>query len=141
MSIRTCMENLKLAYDGYLADKANYKKLFNALTDVSINSFTQLNFIERERKREMKQEKKLGLEKDERPKAKIIGEDSNIFNIMGIASNSLKNAGFKDEANEMFKRVTESGSYDEALGIIMEYVEATDSDYNLEEKSLEMKNY
>ena len=59
----------------------------------------------------------------EKPKMELIGHDGNIFSIMGRASRLLKQAGMREEANEMFNRVTNSGSYDEALHIISEYVE------------------
>lgn len=59
----------------------------------------------------------------EKPKMDLIGEDGNIFAVMGRASGLLKEAGQKAEAEEMISRVTSSGSYDEALGIISEYVE------------------
>ena len=59
----------------------------------------------------------------EKPKMDLIGEDGNIFAIMGRASGLLKEAGQKAESEEMIGRVTSSGSYDEALGIISEYVE------------------
>lgn len=42
---------------------------------------------------------------------------------MGIASNTLKHSGMADEAKEMCNRITSSGSYDEALCILGEYVE------------------
>jgi hypothetical protein len=58
-----------------------------------------------------------------KPRCKLIGEDGNIFNLMGIASRTLKEAGMKDEANEMVDRITKSKSYIEALAIISEYVE------------------
>ncbi len=58
-----------------------------------------------------------------KPKCKLIGEDGNIFNLMGIASRTLKKAGLSGEAEEMIKRIQSSGSYYEALGIIMEYLE------------------
>lgn len=58
-----------------------------------------------------------------KPRCKLIGEDGNIFNLMGIASKTLKKVGMKDEADEMVDRITKSQSYDEALAIIMEYVE------------------
>ncbi len=59
----------------------------------------------------------------ERPMCPIIGANGNIFNILGIASVTLKRNGMADEAKEMYSRVTSSGSYEEALSIIMEYVE------------------
>ena len=59
----------------------------------------------------------------QRPKMKLLGEDSNIFAIMGRASLLLKNAGQSDKAKEMCDRVTASQSYSEALNIVSEYVE------------------
>lgn len=58
MNIKDSMENLKSAYDAYCMDKNNYKKLFEALSEVSVTTFTQLNFIEREKRLTMKHEKK-----------------------------------------------------------------------------------
>ena len=58
-----------------------------------------------------------------KPKCPLIGADGNIFNLMGIASNTLKHSGMADEAKEMCNRITSSGSYDEALCILGEYVE------------------
>ena len=53
----------------------------------------------------------------------IIGADGNIFNLLGIASRTLKNNGMADEAKEMYDRVTSSESYNDALCIITEYVD------------------
>lgn len=61
-----------------------------------------------------------------KPDCALIGQDSNIFNLMGIASHNLKQNGMPDEAKEMCSRVTSSGSYCEALNIIGEYVNITD---------------
>lgn len=61
-----------------------------------------------------------------KPKSPIIGADGNIFNLIGIASKSLKKEGYYEEANEMSKRVMRSNSYEEALGIIMEYIDPVD---------------
>lgn len=58
-----------------------------------------------------------------KPKCKLIGEDGNIFNIMGIASRALRFAGLADKVSEMQNRVTSSDSYSKALSIICEYVE------------------
>lgn len=69
--------------------------------------------------------KKVNLEKPkiEKPKCKLIGQDGNIFNLIGIASRSLRHAGLADKAKEMSDKVMKSQSYSEALSIIMEYVE------------------
>ena len=58
-----------------------------------------------------------------RPKMQLIGQDGNIFAIMGRASRLLKNAGQSDKAKEMCDRVTASQSYSEALNIVSEYVD------------------
>lgn len=59
-----------------------------------------------------------------KPKCKLIGENGNIFNLMGIAARTLRRAGLREEAGEMVDRITKSAkSYDEALTIIAEYVE------------------
>ena len=66
---------------------------------------------------------------DNKPKKKpdcpLIGQDGNIFNLMGIASKTLRRNGMADEAKEMVSRITASGSYYEALNIIEEYVNIT----------------
>lgn len=53
----------------------------------------------------------------------LIGEDGNIFNLVGLASRALKKASQYDEAKEMQSKVFSSSSYNEALSIIAEYVE------------------
>ena len=59
-----------------------------------------------------------------KPKCKLIGEDGNVFNLMGIVSKTLKEAGEPEKVNEMIQRITkEAKSYDEALAMLMEYVD------------------
>jgi len=57
-----------------------------------------------------------------KPDCKLIGEDGNIFNLMARAIKTLRENGLSEEAKEMRERITSSGSYDEALCIIGEYV-------------------
>ncbi len=65
----------------------------------------------------------------EKPKCPLIGQNGNIFfNLMGIASKTLKRNGMSNDAKEMCDRITSSASYDEALSIIDEYVEITSAD-------------
>lgn len=59
-----------------------------------------------------------------KPACKLVGEDGNIFNLVGLASRALKRAGQAEQAAEMSKKVFASGSYDEALQTIMQYVDA-----------------
>lgn len=63
-----------------------------------------------------------------KPDCPLIGEDGNIFNLMGIASRTLRQNGLADRAKEMCARIRESGDYYEALGIIGEYVNITSVD-------------
>ena len=58
-----------------------------------------------------------------RPKMKLVGQDGNIFAILGRASRLLKENGQPDQAKEMCDRVYQSGNYYKALNIISEYVE------------------
>lgn len=58
----------------------------------------------------------------DKPDCPLIGTDGNIFNLVGIASKTLKKHGQSSQASAMQKRVLSSGSYDEALCIIGEYV-------------------
>ena len=63
------------------------------------------------------------LNRPKKPMMQLIGQDGNIFAIMGRASRLLKNAGQSDKVKEMCDRVTASQSYSEALNIVSEYVE------------------
>ena len=45
------------------------------------------------------------LNKSEKPKCKLLGEDGNIYNLMGIASRTLKKNGLEEEAKEMFRNI------------------------------------
>ena len=63
-----------------------------------------------------------------KPECPLIGADGNIFNVIGIAARTLRDAGMRNAAQEMQSRVTSSGSYDEALAIICEYVEPVSQD-------------
>lgn len=58
-----------------------------------------------------------------RPKMQLIGQDGNIFAIMGRASRLLTDYGQADKAKEMRDRVMSCDSYQKALNIISEYVE------------------
>ncbi len=74
--------------------------------------------------------------KQPKPNCPLIGENGNIFNLVGLASRTLKRNGMSTEASEMTKKVFGSSSYEEALGIIGEYVNITsvddpDEDFNL----------
>ena len=65
---------------------------------------------------------------NKKPNCALIGQDGNIFNLMGIASRTLKQHGMVVEAKEMSNKIYACGSYSEALSIIGEYVNITSED-------------
>ena len=58
-----------------------------------------------------------------RPPCPLMGQDGNIFNLIGIAARTLREHGMGAEAKEMSGRVMGCHSYYEALAVISEYVE------------------
>lgn len=61
----------------------------------------------------------------QKPSCPLIGQNGNIFHLMGLASRTLRQCGMADEAKEMQNRIMggDCHSYEEALRIISEYVE------------------
>ena len=76
-----------------------------------------------------------------KPKMQLIGEDGNIFAILGRASRLLNRAGMKAQSDEMFQRVTACGNYYEALNIISEYVDTELSSHTQPKKSPQKKGH
>ena len=75
------------------------------------------------------------VQQQKKPDCPLIGQDGNVFNLIGIASQTLRRAGMPEQAKEMSSRIqTETHSYDEALCIIMEYVNVTSVDDDPEEE-------
>lgn len=60
-----------------------------------------------------------------KPDCELIGQNGNIFYLMGIASRTLRKHGMAEEATEMCTRIRASDSYNSALCIIDEYVNIT----------------
>ena len=50
-----------------------------------------------------------------KPDCPLIGRDGNIYNLLGIAGQTLREHGMEDQAMEMFQRVTQCQSYDSAM--------------------------
>lgn len=68
-------------------------------------------------------------EEQTKPDCPLIGQDGNIFNLMGIAARTLRENGMTEQSKEMTKRITDGAqSYSEALHIIGEYVNITSVD-------------
>ena len=79
-------------------------------------------------------------QKREKPDCPLIGEDGNIFNLIGIARKTLKKNGMIKEAEEMTSRITtEAESYDEALVIIGEYVNITSDEDMSEDEGMHLE--
>lgn len=73
---------------------------------------------------------------EERPKMSLIGQDGNIFAILGRARRLLVENNQREEAAEMFQRVTNSEDYHQALRIISEYVETELSEFELQQEQI-----
>ncbi len=58
-----------------------------------------------------------------KPAVKLLGEDGNVFNIIGQTSRALKQAGLKEEAKEFTAKAFAAHSYDEVLQLVMTYCE------------------
>lgn len=98
-----------------LLDAAEDSMLVTAYLDIQ-------DKLERIKREEMKMEQK------RKPKCPMIGSDGNVFNLIGLAQKSLLAVNEEDSARELQERVYQSGSYDEALNIMQEYVEVTSTD-------------
>lgn len=53
---------------------------------------------------------------------KLVGENGNVFNLMGIVTREMKKNGYKNEAKEFINEVTKCNSYDEALIVMLKWV-------------------
>ena len=62
---------------------------------------------------------------NEKPNCPLIGQDGNIFNLMAIASRTLREHDMVEQATEMCERIRNCGNYYSALGVIGEYVNIT----------------
>lgn len=71
-----------------------------------------------------------------KPPCHLVGQNGNIFNLIGLASRTLRQNGMTAEAKELQNRIMggDCHSYEEALGIISEYVE-TELSVDIAEKN------
>ena len=76
-----------------------------------------------------------------KPDCPLIGADDNIFNLMGIASRTLKANDMEAQAKEMCAKIRASGSYDEALCILGEYVNVCSAEDMHQQNDIEMATY
>lgn len=72
-------------------------------------------------------------EEKQKPDCELVGQDGNIFNLMGIASRTLHRNSMVAEAAEMCTRIRASDNYHKVLGVISEYVNIIDSNEGMNE--------
>jgi len=58
-----------------------------------------------------------------KPKCKLLGENGNVFNIIGRVKKALKEAGMVIEAKQFTEKAFACDSYDKVLQLTMKYVE------------------
>jgi len=58
-----------------------------------------------------------------KPRVKLVGEDGNVFNVIGRCSRALLNEVGPERATEFREKAFAAGSYDEVLRLAMEYCE------------------
>ena len=58
-----------------------------------------------------------------KPIVKLIGTDGNVFALLGACTKALKRADQPAQARELAAKVLAAKSYDEALQLMMQYVD------------------
>lgn len=94
--------------------------LFLSMTDYAFNEAITLPLLSTSELRELSN---MQSNPPSKPRVKLIGENGNIFNLLGIATKALRRNNMGDKAKELTERATKAASYDEALAIITDYVE------------------
>jgi len=61
----------------------------------------------------------------DKPKCQLTGINGNVFALLGVCNQALRKAGQGDKCQELNKKVFGSHSYDQAFGIMQEYVEVS----------------
>lgn len=79
--------------------------------------------------------------KHRKPDCLLMKADGNIRNLMGIASQTLREHGMEEEATEMCYRIRHCQNYDSALHIIGDYVNFTSPqpENEMDEMNMEMR--
>ena len=58
-----------------------------------------------------------------KPTVILIGQDGNVFNVIGLTARALKKAKLPEEAQEFTVKAFAAKSYDEGLCLVMDYCE------------------
>jgi hypothetical protein len=59
----------------------------------------------------------------QKPRVSLVGQEGNVFNLLSVCVTALKQAGQEAEAEELSKRAFTCGSFDNAVSLMMEYVD------------------
>ena len=62
---------------------------------------------------------------ENKPRCRLVGTDGNVFALAGRVTRALKEAGQGDKAKEFTTKLFQCGSYDEALQLMMKYVDVS----------------
>mgnify|MGYP001589215783 len=60
---------------------------------------------------------------DDKIRVRLIGENGNAFNLIGLVDNALRKAGQLEKAKEFLGKAMQAGSYNDLLCLCMEYVD------------------
>lgn len=58
-----------------------------------------------------------------KPVCRLVGADGNVFVLAGLVARTLKKSGLREQVEPFQKELFASGSYDQALQVMMRYVE------------------
>lgn len=58
-----------------------------------------------------------------KPECTLIGEDGNVFSIIGRVKRALVRAGLRERADEFVKKAMSADSYGSVLNLAIDYVE------------------
>lgn len=63
--------------------------------------------------------------KNDKPKLRLVGADSNAFNVLGLARRAAKEAEWPQEKIDAFMKEATSGNYDNLLATCMRYFDVS----------------
>lgn len=108
----------------------NYATLMDSLRDIGFDLdgyFDKPSIVE-----QINEAKEKNVANREKPDCPLIGQNGNIFNLMAIASKTLKENDMAEQAEEMCDRIRSCGSFDKALCIFGDYVNITSVDKKID---------
>lgn len=114
------------------------KRLQKLLLDVADDSMMLIAYFDMQEDLEQYIQEEFKMDQNRKPKCPLIGTDGNVFALIGMTQKSLRAIGEDELANEVFQRVTSCGSYEEALGIMQEYIDVTSIDEFNEQVFMEL---